>query len=144
MLYSGGSLLCFGNDVGGWRSDVVSSSGVEVGVDAGGVSSWRGEGRGPGEQWGICLLGTAVGVPRWEVLMLRWPGGGVLRPGSGAGRASMVAIACVVKVGSGATRRLSTDQLVACWVVIVSDGEERRQRGRVRIESSLSVILRPR
>lgn len=114
MLYSGGSLLCFGNDVGGWRSDVVSSSWVEVGGDAGGVSSWRGEGRGPGEQWGMCLLGTAVGVPRWEVLMLRWPGGGVLRPGSGAGRASMVAITCVLRVESDATRRLSTGQLVAC------------------------------
>lgn len=101
-----------------------------VGGDAGGVSSWRGEGRGPGEQWGMCLLGTAVGVPRWEVLMLRWPGGGVLRPGSGAGRASMVAITCVEGVGSGATRRVSTDQLVACWVVMVSDGGERKKATR--------------
>lgn len=62
------------------------------GGEAGGVSSWRGVGRGPGEQCGMCLFGMAEGVPLWEVLMLRWPGGGVFRPGSGAGRARMVAI----------------------------------------------------
>jgi hypothetical protein len=56
------------------------------------VSSWRGVGRGPGEQCGMCLFGMAEGAPLWEVLILRWPGGGVFRPGSGAGRARMVAI----------------------------------------------------
>lgn len=79
-------------EVGGWRSEVVSTSWVADGGEAGGVSSWRGVGRGPGEQCGICLFGMAEGVPLWEVLMLRWPGGGVLRPGSGAGRARMAAI----------------------------------------------------
>jgi hypothetical protein len=67
---------------------------VDVGGEAGGVSSWRGVGCGPGEQYGMCLFGTAVWAFRCEVLMLRWPGGGVLRPGSGAGRARMVAIRC--------------------------------------------------
>ena len=65
---------------------------MEVGGEAGGVSSWRGVGWGPGEQYGMCLFGTAVCVPSCEVLMFRWPGGGVLRPGSGAGRARMVAM----------------------------------------------------
>jgi hypothetical protein len=40
----------------------------------------------------MCLFGTAAGAFRCEVLMLKWPGGGVLRPGSGAGRARTVAI----------------------------------------------------
>ena len=65
---------------------------MAVGGEAGGVSSWRGVGWGPGEQYGMCLFGTAGSVPRCEVLMFRWPGGGVFRPGSGAGRARMVAI----------------------------------------------------
>jgi hypothetical protein len=42
----------------------------------------------------MCLFGTAAGAFRCEVLMLRCPGGGVLRPGSGAGRARTVAIRC--------------------------------------------------
>jgi hypothetical protein len=42
----------------------------------------------------------AEGVPLWVVLMLRWPGGGVFRPGSGAGRARMVAISREVATGS--------------------------------------------
>lgn len=80
--------------MGGCRREVVSRSCVDVGGEAGGVSNCVGAGRGPGEQCGMCLLGTAEGVPRWEVFMFKWPGGGVLRPGSGAGRARMVAMSC--------------------------------------------------
>lgn len=98
ILYRTGSLLNVWNDVGGCKSEVVSRSCVEVGGEAGGVSSCRGVGWGPGEQYGMCLLGTAAAVPRCEVLMFRWPGGGVLRPGSGAGRARMVAIGCDMEV----------------------------------------------
>lgn len=47
------------------------------GGDAGGVSKPRDAGHGPGEQKGICLLGTGAGVPRWVVLICSC-GGGVL------------------------------------------------------------------
>ena len=50
MLYKIGSLLSFLYAVGGCKSDVVSRSCVDVGGEAGGVSSWRGVGWGPGEQ----------------------------------------------------------------------------------------------
>lgn len=46
---------------------------------------WVGEGRGPGEQKGRCLLGTGAGVPRGEVLMVSCGGGVAVRPGGGAG-----------------------------------------------------------
>jgi hypothetical protein len=41
---------------------------------------------------GMCLLGTAAGVPRDEVLSVRCGGGVVDRPGKGGARATMVAM----------------------------------------------------
>ena len=55
--------------------DSVSSSWV-VGGDIGGESAF---GRGPGLQKGMCLFGTAAGVPRCEVLILRCGGGVAVR-----------------------------------------------------------------
>jgi hypothetical protein len=71
MLYRTGSLLSFLNAAGGCRREVVSTSCEDAGGEAGGVSSWRGVGWGPGEQYGMCLFGTAAALFRWEVLMLR-------------------------------------------------------------------------
>lgn len=76
--------------------EVVSINCVEDGGDAGGVSSCRVVGRGPGEQYGMCLLGTGAGVPRCDVLMESC-GGGVgeavrSRSTIGEGLASSVAI----------------------------------------------------
>ena len=55
--------------------EVVSSS-CAAGGDMGGELAL---GRGPGLQKGMCLLGTAAGVPRCEVLMLRCGGGVAVR-----------------------------------------------------------------
>ena len=66
-------------------SDVVSISCDGEGGEQGGVSSWRDPGRGPGEQNGMCLFGTAAGVPRCEVLMLSCGGGVAVRAGKVAG-----------------------------------------------------------
>lgn len=68
---------------------------VRAGADCGesGVSGCRNAGRGPGEQKGMCLLGTAAGVPRWEVLMLRWGGGVAVRLGTVAARVVQTAVA---------------------------------------------------
>lgn len=52
-------------------SDVVSISSDGEGGEAGGVSSCCDAGRGPGEQYGRCLLGTVDGVPRCDVLIER-------------------------------------------------------------------------
>lgn len=53
---------------------VEVSSGFFVGGEAGGVSRPR-IGLGPGEHIGICLLGTAAGVPLDEVFSVRCGGG---------------------------------------------------------------------
>lgn len=66
-------MLILSYAVGGYVKDVVSSSCDGLGGDAGGVLSCR-VGRGPGEQYGKCLLGTVVGVPRCDVLIERWEG----------------------------------------------------------------------
>lgn len=73
----GGSLDTFSKPLGGWVSEEVSISCDGDGGDAGGVSKPRDAGHGPGEQKGICLLGTGAGVPRWVVLICSC-GGGVL------------------------------------------------------------------
>lgn len=91
--YTGGSLNSLSKPLGGWVSEVVSMRFVGEGGEAGGVSSCRDPGLGPGEQKGICLLGTGAGVPRCEVLMLNCGGGVVARvSGKGVGLCSMVAI----------------------------------------------------
>jgi hypothetical protein len=61
------------------------------GGEAGGVSGLP-VGRGPGEQMGMCLLGTAAGVPREEVLSDRCGGGVVDRAGIGGALATIVAM----------------------------------------------------
>lgn len=60
--------------------------------DVGGVVSCSLFGRGPGEHIGRCLLGTAEGVPRTDVLMDVWDPGVDERLGSDAGLAHMVAM----------------------------------------------------
>lgn len=77
--YTGGSLMTFSKPSGGYTIDVsrVGESGV-----ASGVSGCREPGRGPGEQNGMCLFGTAAGVPRCDVLMLRCGGGVAVRLGA--------------------------------------------------------------
>lgn len=62
--------------------------------EVGGVASCELEllGRGPGEQNGICLLGTALGVPRTDVLMEVWDVGVEERLDSTAGLAHTVAM----------------------------------------------------
>ena len=69
-----------------------------MGGEAGGVSSWWGEGRGPGEQNGMCLFGTAAGEPRWVVLIDSEGGGVAVRAistGAGGQVAHNVAITLV-------------------------------------------------
>ena len=63
-------------------SDVVSIRCCGEGGDAGGVSSPRDAGRGPGEQKGRCLFGTGAGVPRCEVLIDSCGGGVAVRLGT--------------------------------------------------------------
>lgn len=61
------------------------------GGDEGGVSSpWPGT--GPGGHIGMCLFGTAVGVPREDVFRVRCGAGVVERPARGSARATTVAI----------------------------------------------------
>jgi len=66
--------------VGGYVMEDVSLTLSLLGGDAGGVSGPR-KGTGPGEHTGICLFGTAMGVPRVDVLRVRCGGGVVERPG---------------------------------------------------------------
>ena len=73
---------------------MVSISCVGVGGEAGGTSTL---GRGPGLQMGMCLLGTAAGVPRWEVLIERC-GGGVAVRSMLAGAAHM-SVALILYIG---------------------------------------------
>ena len=61
------------------------------GGDAGGVSRPR-AGTGPGEQTGMCLLGTAAGVPREDVFNVRWGGGVEERSGIGGALATAAAM----------------------------------------------------
>jgi hypothetical protein len=61
------------------------------GGDAGGVSGPR-KGTGPGEHTGICLFGTAAGVPRVDVLSVRCGGGVVERPGMAKALATTAAM----------------------------------------------------
>ncbi len=69
--YTGGSVNTFPKPLGGYNSDGVSTSCFGEGGDVSGVlSKARDDGRGPGEQKGMCLFGMAAGVPRWDVLML--------------------------------------------------------------------------
>ena len=71
MVNNGGSTeyswqcLC-----GGWVIDEVSMSLSLDGGEDGGVSSPR-MGTGPGEHTGMCLFGTAAGVPREDVFRVR-------------------------------------------------------------------------
>ena len=62
--------------LGGYVSEIVSIRCEDEGGDRGGDSAF---GRGPGLQKGMCLLGTAAGVPLCEVLMLRCGGGVAVR-----------------------------------------------------------------
>lgn len=82
--------MTFSKPLGGYVNDVVSMRCEEEGGDAGGVSSWREEGRGPGEQMGMCLLGTAAGVPRCEVLIESAGGGVAVRVCMAAGAAATI------------------------------------------------------
>lgn len=72
-------------------SDDVSIRQSLEGGDAGGVSRPR-IGTGPGEQTGMCLFGTAAGVPLEEVFRVRCGGGVDDRAGKGGALATMVAM----------------------------------------------------
>lgn len=87
----GGELTSFSNLDGGWRVEEGSITAFFWGGEAGGVSSPV-AGLGPGEQMGMCLFGTAAGVPREEVFRVRCGGGVEVRVGSVGARATMVAI----------------------------------------------------
>lgn len=75
-------------------SEVVSMSWDGEGGDAGGTS-FRVAGHGPGLVTGRCLFGTAAGVPRCEVLMLRGGGGVAVRGGRVA-----VTVANITHIGT--------------------------------------------
>lgn len=62
-----------------------------LGGDAGGVSS-PAISLGPGEQMGMCLFGTAAGVPREDVFKVRCGGGVEARPGNGTTLATAAAM----------------------------------------------------
>ena len=70
-------------------SEDVSIAYEGEGGDRGGESDF---GRGPGLQKGICLLGTAAGVPRCDVLMLRCGGGVAVRSTIAGAAQTMVAL----------------------------------------------------
>ena len=78
--------------VGGKVTDEVSMILSLVGGDAGGVTSPR-SGTGPGEQTGMCLFGTATGVPRVEVFSVRCGGGVEERAGMDGALATTAAMA---------------------------------------------------
>lgn len=63
-----------------------------VGGEAGGVTKPR-SGTGPGEHTGMCLFGTATGVPRVDVFSVRCGGGVEERPGMGGALATTAAMA---------------------------------------------------
>ena len=63
--------------MGGYVKEVVSTNCAAAERGEGG------EGRGPGEQYGICLFGTAAGVPRCEVFKDSDGGGVSVRPITG-------------------------------------------------------------
>lgn len=77
--------------VGGYVMDDISMTLSLLGGEAGGVSKPR-CGTGPGEQTGICLFGTATGVPREVVLRVRCGGGVVERPGMAGALATTAAM----------------------------------------------------
>ena len=79
-------------------SELVSIACEGEGGDRGGESPF---GRGPGLQKGICLLGTAAGVPLCDVLMLKCGGGVAVRSTiAGAARTTVALMAhiCVERV----------------------------------------------
>lgn len=83
------------NDDGGCSNECVPSvpSRPAGGVEGGVSSCERKAGRGPGEQKGICLLGTGAGAPvRGAVLSESCGGGVVVLSLTGVGRASSVAM----------------------------------------------------
>jgi hypothetical protein len=89
-------------------SEDVSIASEGEGGDSGGESAF---GRGPGLQKGICLLGTAAGVPRCDVLMLRCGGGVAVRSTiAGAARTTVALMAhiCVKRGGVFVVRSIRT------------------------------------
>lgn len=127
--------------MGGCKSDVVSRSCVDVGGEVGGVSNCCGAGRGPGEQCGICLLGIAEGVPRWDVLMFKWPGGGVLRPGSGAGRARMVAMRAMQRATGGVVGGVYGGDAGVVREVNGSRGQVVEAEGSCKAEAGCGLVI---
>ena len=88
IVYTGGSSEYSEQYVsGGYVMDEVSMRLSCRGGDAGGVA-----GKPPGEHTGMCLLGTAEGVPRDEVLSDRCGGGVDERAGTGNALATAAAI----------------------------------------------------
>lgn len=77
-------------------------------ADGGDSGLLRGEGRGPGEQKGRCLLGTGAGVPRGEVLMER--GGVAVRPGGGAALVQTVVAITLASFQCRVARRYRSTQ----------------------------------
>lgn len=115
--YTGGSLNSFAKPLGGCVSDVVSIKCVGEGGEAGGVSSCRDAGRGPGEQKGRCLFGTGAGVPRFEVLMDNCGGGVAVRSGSNGLVSTVVAMLSLVLAISRCRRLVSpvAEQWCCMW-----------------------------
>jgi hypothetical protein len=74
--------------------EIVSISCEGEGGEAGGASTL---GRGPGLQMGMCLFGTAAGVPRCEVLIDRCGGGVAVR--SMLAGAAHTSVALILYIG---------------------------------------------
>ena len=87
--------------------DVSMTLSFDGGED-GGVSRPR-TGTGPGEHTGMCLLGTAAGVPREYVFSVRCGGGVEERLGMGGGRATTAAMVAGINYsGRRVARRYAT------------------------------------
>lgn len=95
--------MSLSKSLGGYVTDTACSSCDAEGGESG-LSTLRGDGRGPGEQKGKCLLGTGAGVPRGEVLIDSCGGGVAVRPGAGAALVqTVVAITFVCNAVSRST-----------------------------------------
>ena len=97
--------------LGGWVREVVSICWEGVGGEAGGTSR---RGRGPGLHQGMCLLGTAAGVPRCEVLIERCGGGVAVR--SMLAGAAHTSVALILYIG-----RVEVNRVVVGWAAVRRD-----------------------
>lgn len=93
--------------------EVVRGAVSFTGGDDGGVSSRLGESE-PGGHTGMCLFGTAAGVPREEVFKVRCGGGVEERVGIASVRATTAAMTAAGLLDNGGVGRRHGWQRVRC------------------------------